>query len=73
VVAAALVVTIGLTGHFHWMFWIGAAVFVVMLVSQHLLVKPDDLSKVNIMFMTTNGIASVVFAVFAISDMLIFS
>ncbi|MFY0253910.1 UbiA-like polyprenyltransferase [Chitinophaga sp. 30R24] len=72
VIAAALVVTIGLTGHFHWVFWIGAAAFVVMLVSQHLLVKPNDLSKINIMFMTTNGIASVVFAVFAIADMMIF-
>ncbi|HVI49173.1 MAG TPA: UbiA-like polyprenyltransferase [Chitinophaga sp.] len=72
VITAALVVTIGITGHFHWLYWIGAAVFVAMLVSQHLLVKPDDLSKVNIMFMTTNGIASVVFAVFAISDMLIY-
>lgn len=72
VIAAALVVTIGLTGHFHWVYWIGAAVFVVMLVSQHLLVKPDDLSRINIMFMTTNGIASVVFATFAITDMLVF-
>ncbi|CAL1520025.1 UbiA-like polyprenyltransferase [Chitinophaga sp. MM2321] len=72
VVAAALVICIGMTGHFHWLFWIGAAVFIAMLLSQHMLVKPDDLSKVNIMFMTTNGIASVVFAVFAISDMLIY-
>lgn len=72
VIAAALVITIGIAGHFHWIFWIGAAVFVAMLVSQHLLVKPHDLSKVNMMFMTTNGIASVVFAVFAIADMLIY-
>ncbi|GEP92234.1 4-hydroxybenzoate polyprenyltransferase [Chitinophaga terrae (ex Kim and Jung 2007)] len=73
VIAAALVITIGLAGHFHWVYWIGSAVFVAMLVSQHLLVKPDDLSKINIMFMTTNGIASVVYAVFAIADMLIFA
>lgn len=73
VVAAALVVTIGLLGHFHWVYWIGAAVFTGMLISQHLLVKTDNLSRIDIMFMTTNGIASVVFAVFAIADMLIFS
>ncbi|WP_143307908.1 UbiA-like polyprenyltransferase [Chitinophaga vietnamensis] len=72
VITAALVITIGISGHFHWVYWIGAAVFVSMLVSQHLLVKPADLSRINIMFMTTNGIASVVFAVFAIADMLIF-
>ena len=43
-----------------------------MLFMQHRLVKPHDLSRVNLAFMTTNGIASVVYAVFAIADMLIF-
>ncbi|MBV7531918.1 UbiA-like polyprenyltransferase [Chitinophaga sp. sic0106] len=71
VIAAGLVITIGIYGHFHWLYWIGAAVFMIMLVSQHMLVKPNDLSRINIMFMTTNGIASVVFAVFAIADMLV--
>ncbi len=72
VVAAALAMTIGLMGHFSWLYWIGAGVFVLMLFTQHRLVKPHDLSRVNIAFMTTNGIASVVYAVFAIADMLIF-
>ncbi|HEU4553378.1 MAG TPA: UbiA-like polyprenyltransferase [Chitinophaga sp.] len=70
-IAGILVVGIGVQGHFHWLYWIGAGVFIVMLVSQHLLVKPHDLSRVNLAFMTTNGVASVVYAVFAISDMLV--
>ena len=70
VVAGALAITIGLVGHFHWLYAIGGGVFIIMLISQHLLVKPNDLSRVNIAFMTTNGIASVVFAIFAIADML---
>ncbi len=49
-------------------YWIGVAVFISMLIFQHRLVKPDDLSKVNIAFMTTNGIASVAFAVFFLAD-----
>lgn len=49
-------------------YWIGVAVFISMLIFQHRLVKPDDLSKVNIAFMTTNGIASVTFAVFFLAD-----
>jgi 4-hydroxybenzoate polyprenyltransferase len=73
VVAGALAITIGLMGQFHWLYAIGAGVFIIMLISQHLLVKPNDLSKVNIAFMTTNGIASVVFAIFAIADMLFFA
>lgn len=70
-VAGALAIIIGIYGNFHWLYTIGAAVFIIMLISQHLLVKPNDLSRVNIAFMTTNGIASVVFAVFAIADMFI--
>ncbi|HEY0611641.1 MAG TPA: 4-hydroxybenzoate octaprenyltransferase, partial [Chitinophaga sp.] len=70
-VAAALVIAIGVTGHFSWLYWIGAAVFIIMLVSQHLLVKPHDLSRVNLAFMTTNGIASVVYGVFVIADMFV--
>ncbi|KAA2241848.1 4-hydroxybenzoate octaprenyltransferase [Chitinophaga agrisoli] len=70
-IAAAMVISIGLVGHFSWLYWIGAGVFIIMLISQHLLVKPNDLSRVNLAFMTTNGIASVVYAVFVIADMLV--
>jgi len=44
------------------LYYIGIVFFCVMLTYQHLLVKPNDLSRVNFAFMTTNGIASVVFA-----------
>jgi 4-hydroxybenzoate polyprenyltransferase len=44
------------------LYYVGIAFFCVMLTYQHLLVKPNDLSRVNFAFMTTNGIASVVFA-----------
>jgi 4-hydroxybenzoate polyprenyltransferase len=52
--------------------WGAAFFFVTMLIYQHLLVKPNDLSKVNIAFFTTNGIASVVFASLVISEKLLF-
>lgn len=42
-------------------FWTGAAVFLGMLIYQHRIVSPSDLSRVNLAFGTTNGIASVVF------------
>jgi 4-hydroxybenzoate polyprenyltransferase len=50
------------------LYYIGIAFFCAMLIYQHLLVKPNDLSRVNIAFMTTNGIASVVFAAFFLMD-----
>ena len=61
----------GIYGHFSWAYWIGIAVFGGMLLYQHSIVKPNDLSKVNIAFMTANGIASVVFAIFVLLDIFI--
>lgn len=68
--AALCVIAAGVYGGFGWLYWIGVAVFAGMLIYQHSIVKPDDLRKVNIAFMTANGIASVVFAVFVIADIL---
>lgn len=69
VLCSVIVLFIGSYGHFHTMYWIGAMTFIGLLMYQHSLVKPDNLSKVNIAFFTTNGIASVLFASFVILDM----
>lgn len=69
VLSAACVVYAGIYGHFGIWYWTGVAFFMSLLIYQHLLVKPTDLSKVNMAFFTTNGIASVVFAVFVILDL----
>lgn len=66
--SALIVVGAGVYGNFGIAYWIGVAVFIGMLLYQHSIVKPDDLRRVNIAFMTANGIASVVFAVFVIGD-----
>ncbi|MDO9510183.1 MAG: UbiA-like polyprenyltransferase [Bacteroidales bacterium] len=54
-----------------YLYWTGTAVFCILLIYQHILVKPKDLSKVNLAFFTTNGIASLVFAAFVIADLLL--
>jgi 4-hydroxybenzoate polyprenyltransferase len=69
VLSAAAVMIAGVYGGFGFWYWIGVAVFVGMLLYQHSIVKPTDLSRVNIAFMTANGIASVVFAVFVLLDL----
>jgi 4-hydroxybenzoate polyprenyltransferase len=53
-----------------WLLWTGTAVFLSLLVWQHFLVKPNDLSRVNMAFFTTNGVASVIFGSMAIADLL---
>ncbi|MBK8497096.1 MAG: UbiA family prenyltransferase [Chitinophagaceae bacterium] len=69
ILSATCVIAAGVYGTFGTWYWIGVIFFAGLLVYQHLLVKPNDLSKVNMAFFTTNGIASVVFAVFVILDL----
>lgn len=69
--SASFIVAAGFLVAFSWIYWIGVIGFCGMLVYQQSLVKPNDLSKVNIAFMTANGIASVVFSVFVITDLFI--
>jgi 4-hydroxybenzoate polyprenyltransferase len=64
--AFAFIVSAGIVGQFNWLYWIGVGLFSMLLIYQHTLVKPTDLSKVNRAFFTTNGIASVAFAIFTI-------
>jgi 4-hydroxybenzoate polyprenyltransferase len=66
---AGLLLWVGIFGNFGWVFWIGYGIFSSLLFYQHLLVKPFDLSRVNVAFFTLNGIASLLFAVFTITDL----
>jgi 4-hydroxybenzoate polyprenyltransferase len=67
--SAASILLAGWYGNFGWLYWSGAIIFIGMLVYQHSIVKPGNLSRVNVAFMTSNGIASVVFAIFVIADL----
>jgi 4-hydroxybenzoate polyprenyltransferase len=71
VLSAGFVITAFYLGGFHYLYIGGLVVFVGMLIYQHSIVKPNDLSKVNIAFMTANGIASIVFSTFVIGDILV--
>jgi 4-hydroxybenzoate polyprenyltransferase len=71
VLSATLVVTAYFIGGFHYLYLFGLLIFIGMLIYQQSIVKPHDLSKVNLAFMTANGIASIVFSVFVIGAMLI--
>lgn len=51
-----------------WLYITGVVFYIGLLIYQHTLVSPKDLSKVDRTFMTTNGFASVIFAVFFLLD-----
>lgn len=74
VLHSASFILIGLAGWygpFGWIYWGGALLYGVLLIYQQWLVSPDDLSRVNLAFMTVNGIASILFSVFVIADLYI--
>ncbi len=71
VLCAGTIAFAGYLGVFGWLYWVGAALFIGMLIYQHIIVKPNDLKRINLVFMTTNGIASVVFSIFVIFDLFV--
>ncbi len=63
VVAAGIMIKAGV------LYWIGTLLFTVLLIYQHSIVKSDDISRVNMAFGTTNGLAGVLFSFFVILDL----
>jgi len=55
---------------FGWLHWLGAFGFMGLLIWQHRLVKLYDLARINQAFFETNGIASVLFGLSVIIDVL---
>jgi 4-hydroxybenzoate polyprenyltransferase len=43
-----------------WMYFVVATLVGLILVGEHLLVKPDDMSRVNVAFFTMNGVIAVI-------------
>ncbi|MFT7604277.1 MAG: 4-hydroxybenzoate polyprenyltransferase [Saprospiraceae bacterium] len=56
---------------FSWLSWTGTILFLMLLVYQHSLVKPNDLSKINLAFFTTNGVASLIIGGLIILDLFV--
>jgi 4-hydroxybenzoate polyprenyltransferase len=65
-----LVLLAGFLGSGGVLFWAGAVIFTLLLIYQHRIVSHDDISRVTLAFGTTNGIASILFAIFIILDLL---
>jgi len=66
-----MAVAAGITGHGGVIYWTGALIFAAMLTYQHLIVTPDDLSRVNLAFGTTNGIAGIIYGLAVVTDLLL--
>lgn len=69
VLTIAALGAVGVTGGFHWLYWVAFGLATALLVVEQALVRPDDISKVNVAFMTVNGLVGVSFATLAIVDL----
>jgi len=52
-----------------WLSGLATLIFILLLAYQHTLVKPHDLSRINLAFFTTNGIASLILGTMIILDL----
>ena len=66
--AVALLVVVGLGLNVGALYWIGVGVVAALLVYEHAIVSPRDLSRLNAAFFTVNGILSVAFFAFVFAD-----
>jgi 4-hydroxybenzoate polyprenyltransferase len=44
--------------HFGWIYWAGVAAVAVLLIYEHAIVRPDDLTRVNLAFFRVNAVIS---------------
>jgi 4-hydroxybenzoate polyprenyltransferase len=71
ILAVAFLVVVGYLMALNVVYFLGVALIGGLLIYEHRLVRPDDLSKVNIAFMTMNAVISVIYFVFTLADVLI--
>jgi 4-hydroxybenzoate polyprenyltransferase len=68
-VAAAFFLLAGWAANLGGVYFTVAALVGVTLMAEHLLVKPDDMSRVNVAFFTMNGVISVVLFIATVIDL----
>ena len=70
-IAAVIILFIGINYFItSTLFWTATTLFIGLLINQHRLVKPNDLSKINLAFFTNNGIASVIFGFLIVIELI---
>lgn len=69
-VMVALLFILPLISPLSWIYGVGVSLTAGLLIYEHWLVRPDDLSKVNVAFFNVNGVISVGLMAFTIADIL---
>ncbi|MFL6161598.1 MAG: menaquinone biosynthesis prenyltransferase MqnP [Jatrophihabitantaceae bacterium] len=67
----ACYVWFGISAGLGWLWWLGLAITGAALIYEHLIVRADDLSRVNRAFFTANGFVGIQLFVFALADLFV--
>ena len=71
ILSIVFVILAGLISTHGYLYWVGASVFTLMLIYEHIIIKPGDSSSITKAFGTINSYAGVSFCAFAITDLFI--
>ena len=69
ILAVIFLASVGLSLNLGLFYWVGVLIAALILVYEHRIVNPRDLSKINIAFFNMNGILSVIVFVFTLLDL----
>jgi 4-hydroxybenzoate polyprenyltransferase len=61
----------GAAAHLGWLWWTGLALTAAVLTYEHVIVRADDLSRVNRAFFTANGVIGIGLFGFALADLVV--
>ncbi|MCO6452660.1 MAG: UbiA family prenyltransferase [Caldilineales bacterium] len=71
ILTVILLAAVGIVAGLGWPYWLGLVIVAGLLVYEHTLVKPTDLSKVNLAFFTMNGYISVITLVATLAGLIV--
>ena len=71
VVMVAVLIGVTLLTDLGVIYLVGVGVVIIILIYEHAIVKPNDLSRVNLAFFTLNGVVSLVLMALSVVDMIL--
>lgn len=71
VLTLAGLVAFGALFGFGWLYWIGVAAAASLLIWQHSIVSPEDISRIDAAFFTANGALSIALFLFGAADLML--
>ncbi|MGE3181672.1 MAG: UbiA family prenyltransferase [Phycisphaerae bacterium] len=70
VFTAVLLVVVGFLANLGWLYFVGVGLAIALLLIENAIVRPNDLSRVNLAFFTLNGAVGLMLGILGVCDIL---